>query len=242
MLGLPDAARALLFDLDGVLTQTAVIHQRAWKQMFDEFLAGRGESPFREQDYLDYVDGKPRPDGVRGFLSSRGITLPEGGPDDPPNAETVYSLGARKNALVVRLIDEQGVDAYEDAVRYLDALAATDLKLAVVSSSANCRHVLEVAGLLDRFELIVDGVVGARESLPGKPAPDTFLYAAKQLGAAADDAVVFEDALAGVQAGRAGNFCAVVGVNRGDEANGAALEAGGASVVVGALTELLEIT
>lgn len=234
MPGLPDTARALLFDLDGVLTKTAVVHGQAWKQMFDEFLRERDPvyfRPFTDQDYLDYVDGRPREDGVRAFLASRDIELP---PD------RIEALGARKNELVVRLIDEQGVEVYPDAIIYLDALAARGLRLAVVSASRNCRRVLEVTGLAGRFELVVDGTVVARERLAGKPAPDSFLYAARELGAGPGAAVVFEDAVAGVQAGRAGGFAAVVGVNRISEENGRTLAGQGATIVVTRLTELLE--
>lgn len=240
MLGLPEGTQALLFDLDGVLTKTAVVHTAAWKAMFDAFLTERGLPEFRDADYLEYVDGKPRPDGITSFLASRGITLPLGEPDDPPSADTVHGLGARKNALVLEIIDRDGVEAYDDAVAYLDAVAQTDLRLAVVSSSANCRRVLEVAGLADRFPLVVDGVVIAAEGLRGKPAPDCFLLAARRLHVAPANAAVFEDALSGVQAGRDGGFGTVVGVNRGDPATGAALAAGGATLVIQTLTELLE--
>lgn len=245
MLGLPDGVKACLFDLDGVITKTAVIHSAAWKQMFDEFLRERSEQtgeqqpPFDESsDYGQYVDGKPRSDGVRSFLSSRGIELPDGDPDDPPEAETVTGLGNSKNELVLRLIHEQGVDAYEGSVRYLEAAREAGLKIAVVSSSANCRDVLVAAGLEDFFEARVDGVVAAEQGLKGKPAPDTFLVAASELGVEASEAAVFEDALAGVQAGRAGSFAYVVGVDRVDHAE--ALREHGASVVVEDLAELLE--
>jgi beta-phosphoglucomutase family hydrolase len=240
MLGLPEGARALLFDLDGVLTQTAVVHTAAWKTMFDDFLEARGEPEFTDDDYLQYVDGKPRPDGITSFLLSRGIALPVGSPSDPTSADTVTGLGARKNELVLQIIDRDGVNAYQDAVDYLDAAAETDLKLAVVSSSANAKRVLAAAGIADRFSLVVDGVVIAREGLRGKPAPDCFLLAASDLGATAAEAVVFEDALSGVQAGRDGDFGTVVGVNRVDAANGKALKDAGATVVVQSLTDLLE--
>lgn len=240
MLGLPEGTQALLFDLDGVLTKTAVVHTAAWKAMFDAFLAERGLPEFVDNDYLEYVDGKPRPDGITSFLASRGITLPIGEPDDPATAETVHGLGARKNALVLEIIDRDGVEAYPDAIVYLDAAAAAGVHVAVVSSSANCRRVLEVAGLADRFPLVVDGVVIAAEGLRGKPAPDCFLLAARRLGVEPADAAVFEDALSGVNAGRDGAFGTVVGVNRVDAANGAALAAAGATLVVPTLTDLLE--
>jgi len=240
MLGLPEGTEALLFDLDGVLTKTAVVHTAAWKAMFDAFLAGRGLPEFTEADYLEYVDGKPRPDGITSFLASRGIVLPVGAPDDPAEAETVHGLGARKNALVLEIIDRDGVEAYDDAVVYLDAAAKAGAHLAVVSSSANCRRVLEVAGLASRFPLVVDGVVIAREGIRGKPAPDCFLLAARELGVAPANAAVFEDALSGVNAARDGAFGTVVGVNRVDAATGEALARGGATIVVSTLTELLE--
>lgn len=245
MLGLPDDVQALLFDLDGVLTETAVVHTRAWKEMFDAYLQQRAASdhaefvPFSEADYLDYVDGRPRPDGVRSFLASRAITLPEGNADDGGDVETVNGLGARKNALVLEILDRDGVDQYADAVTYLDAVATTGMRSAVVSSSANCRRVLEITGLLDRFELVVDGNVIVEQGLRGKPAPDSFLYAAETLGARANQAAVFEDAIAGVESGRDGRFGCVVGVARGGPASERALAAAGADRVVTALTELL---
>lgn len=233
MAGLPDGVRALLFDLDGVLTKTAVVHARAWKQMFDEFLRARDPiyfRPFSDEDYLRYVDGKPREDGVRAFLASRDITVSE---------DEIEALGARKNELVVRLIDQHGVEVYPDAVAYLDHITGQNLHLAVVSSSRNCRRVLEVTGLTDRFEQVVDGTVIGRERLAGKPAPDSFLYAARQFELGPESAVVFEDAIVGVQAGRAGGFAGVVGVNRVSRENGAKLAAVGATIVVTQLTELL---
>jgi beta-phosphoglucomutase family hydrolase len=245
MLGLPDAIRGCLFDLDGVLTQTAKVHAAAWKQMFDEYLQCRadreGEAfvPFDAgEDYNEYVDGKPRYDGVRSFLESRGIDLPDGSPDDPPSAETVDGLGNRKNELVLELIQRDGVDAYEGSIRYVEAARDAGLRRAVVSSSTNCRDVLEAAGMLDLFEEIVDGNVAREERLKGKPAPDTFLAGARKLGLEAAEAVVFEDAVAGVEAGRAGAFGFVVGVDRVAHAD--ALRAHGADVVVEDLEELLE--
>jgi beta-phosphoglucomutase family hydrolase len=245
VLGLPDRVKACLFDLDGVLTKTAVVHAAAWKQMFDDYLrerAGReGEKfvPFDPvADYNEYVDGKPRYDGVRSFLESRGIELDEGDDDDPPGAETVRGLGNRKNDLVLKLIREQGVEAYEGSVRYLEAARDAGLRRAVVSSSANCRDVLDAAGIEHFFEVRVDGLVAEREGLKGKPAPDTFLAAARELGLGPDEAAVFEDALAGVEAGRAGKFAYVVGVDRVDHAD--ALREHGADVVVEDLAELLD--
>jgi beta-phosphoglucomutase family hydrolase len=244
-LGLPDGIRACLFDLDGVLTQTAKVHAAAWKQMFDEYLQARAERagvqlvPFDgREDYDRYVDGKPRYDGVRSFLASRGITLDEGTPDDPPSAETVAGLGNRKNELVLKLIEEQGVEPYEGSVRYVRAAADAGLRRAVVSSSANCRAVLESADMLDLFEEIVDGNVLAERGLNGKPAPDTFLAAADALGTSAAESAVYEDALSGVEAGRAGNFGLVVGVDRVGQA--AALKEHGADIVVEDLAELLD--
>lgn len=243
MLGLPEGAKACLFDLDGVLTQTAKVHAAAWKQMFDDFLRQRAEEsgePFQEftqRDYDRYVDGKPRADGVRSFLQSRGIELPEGELDDPPAAATVTGLGNRKNELVLDLIHRDGVDPYEGSIRYVEAARDAGLRRAVVSSSTNCVDVLEAAGIRDLFEEIVDGKVAAREGLKGKPAPDTFLAGARKLGVDVHEAVVFEDALAGVQAGRAGGFGCVIGVDRVDQAD--ALREHGASIVVQDLDELL---
>jgi beta-phosphoglucomutase family hydrolase len=245
VLGLPNGVGACLFDLDGVLTKTATVHAAAWKQMFDAYLRERAERtgeefvPFDPKaDYSEYVDGKPRADGVRSFLQSRGIELPEGNPDDPPGAETIHGLGNRKNELVVRLIREQGVEPYEGSVRYLEAVRDAGLRRAVVSSSANCHDVLIAAGIDDFFEARIDGVVAKRDHLKGKPAPDTFLAAARELDAAPGEAAVFEDALAGVAAGRAGNFACVVGLDRLGQAD--ALREHGATIVVSDLAELLE--
>jgi beta-phosphoglucomutase family hydrolase len=245
VLGLPDSARACLFDLDGVLTKTAIVHAAAWKQMFDEYLRDRAERsgndfvPFdSDADYGEYVDGKPRADGVRSFLASRGIELPDGDPDDPPSAETISGLGNRKNQLVLHLIHEQGVEAYEGSVRYLEAARDAGLRRAVVSSSTNCHDVLVAAGIEQFLEARIDGVVAERDALKGKPAPDTFLAGARALSVAPDDAVVFEDALAGVEAGRAGHFGCVVGVDRVGHAD--ALRRHGATIVVEDLARLLE--
>jgi beta-phosphoglucomutase family hydrolase len=244
VLGVPSGVTACLFDLDGVLTQTAKVHSAAWKLMFDDYLRERarrtGEAfvafdPIREYD--QYVDGKPRYDGVRAFLASRGVTLPEGNPSDTPDTETIHGLGNRKNEIVLRLIREQGVQPYEGSVRYVEAVQAAGLRRAVVSSSTNCRDVLAAAGIQDLFEAIVDGVVAEREHLQGKPAPDTFLAGARTLGVEPAEAVVFEDALAGVEAGRAGRFGFVVGVDRVGQAE--ALRDHGADLVVDDLARLL---
>ncbi len=242
MLGLPDNITACLFDLDGVLTQTAKVHAAAWKQTFDEYLRGRDGDGFKEfdpvDDYDEYVDGKPRYDGVQSFLESRGIELPWGSADDPPTAETICGIGNRKNDLVQKLIAEQGVDAYEGSVRYVRAARDAGLRRAVVSSSANCREVLIAAGIEDLFEARIDGQVADEQHLKGKPAPDTFLAGARALGVEPANATVFEDALAGVQAGRDGHFGFVVGVDRTGQAQ--ALHEHGATVVVKDLAELLE--
>jgi beta-phosphoglucomutase family hydrolase len=245
MLGLPANVTACLFDLDGVLTQTAKVHAAAWKEMFDSYLRDRAERTGEElvpfdpvEDYDEFVDGLPRYDGVRSFLASRGIELPQGTPGDPPGAETIDGLGNRKNEIVLKLIREQGVQPYEGSVRYVKAAIAAGLRRAVVSSSTNCRDVLVAAGIEDLFEEIVDGHVAEREGLKGKPAPDTFLAGARALGVAADRAAVFEDALAGVQAGRAGRFGCVVGVDRVGQSD--ALKAHGADIVVRDLAELLD--
>jgi beta-phosphoglucomutase family hydrolase len=245
MVGLPSVIRACLFDLDGVLTQTARVHAAAWKEMFDAFLRARaartGDAfvPFDlVDDYDDYVDGKPRYDGVRSFLASRGIDLPLGRTRDPPTAETVSGLGNRKNELVLALIHEQGVDAYQGSVRYVHAARDAGLRRAVVSSSANCKEVLAAAGLVELIEVRIDGIVAAREHLKGKPAPDTFLAAARAFDVPPARAAVFEDALAGVAAGRAGRFGYVVGVDRVGQAE--ALREHGADLVVSDLAELLD--
>jgi len=236
--------RVCLFDLDGVLTKTAEVHSAAWKQMFDAYLEERAErtgtqfAPFDPvYDYDEYVDGKPRYEGVQSFLAARGIELPRGEPSDPPGAETVDGLGNRKNAILLRLIHERGVEPYEGSVRYVEAAREAGLRRAVVSSSTNCRDVLAAAGIEDLFEVRIDGVVAEREHLRGKPAPDTFLAGARALGADAAEAAVFEDALAGVAAGRAGGFGFVVGVDRTGQAK--ALREHGADVVVTDLGELL---
>lgn len=244
MVGVPTGIRAFLFDLDGVLTQTAKVHAAAWKEMFDAFLRGRAEAggeafvPFEiATDYVEYVDGKLREDGVRAFLASRGIALPTGEADDPAMAETVHGLGTRKNDLVLSLIEERGVEVYPGSVRFVEAARAAGMRTAVVSASKNCQAVLAAAGIEGLFEVRVDGVVAAERGLRGKPAPDTFLAAAEILGVAPPRCAVVEDAVAGVVAGRAGGFGWVVGVDRLRRAD--ALRAQGADVVVGDLSDLL---
>lgn len=245
MLGLPDEIHGLLFDLDGVLTQTAKVHAEAWKQTFDEYLKQRADKsgekfvPFdKVSDYDDYVDGKPRYDGVQSFLQSRGIDLPEGSDDDPPDAETIHGIGNRKNELVLKLIHDDGVQPYEGSVRYVKAAADAGVPRAVVSSSTNTHAVLKAAGLDGYFDHVVDGVYTTRHHLKGKPAPDTYLAGARELGLEPANAAVFEDALAGVESGRAGNFGYVVGVDRVGQAD--ALKQHGADVVVKDLAELLD--
>ncbi|MEV4703695.1 beta-phosphoglucomutase family hydrolase [Actinoplanes sp. NPDC049316] len=244
MLGLPPHVTACLFDLDGVLTQTALVHNAAWKQTFDAFLQdwsaqhGQPFVPFDTgADYHRYVDGRQRADGVRTFLASRSITLPEGAPDDGPDEETVNGIGNRKNLLVLQKIREGAVQVYPGSVDYLHAAKDAGLRRAVVSASANCKDVLEAAKIADLLEERVDGVTARAEQLPGKPAPDTFLYGAKLLGVPPENCAVFEDALAGVEAGRAGGFGIVIGVDRVGQAD--ALREHGADIVVQDLAELL---
>jgi beta-phosphoglucomutase family hydrolase len=242
-LGLPAAIDACLFDLDGVLTQTAKTHAAAWKQMFDAYLHRRAERTgeelreFTGDDYNAYVDGKPRYDGVRSFLQSRGIDLPEGTPDDPPDAETVSGLGNRKNDIVLDLIRREGVETYPRSIDYVRRVREAGLRTAVVTSSKNRDEVLTAAGIQGLFDAHVDGNVAEREHLRGKPAPDTFLAGARKLGSTAEHAAVFEDAIAGVEAGRAGDFGYVVGVDRVGHAQ--ALREHGADVVVSDLSELV---
>jgi beta-phosphoglucomutase family hydrolase len=240
----PDGIVACLFDLDGVLVQTARLHAAAWKRLFDGFLRERADrrgEPFRPfelpDDYVAHVDGRLREDGVRSFLASRGIDLPEGGEDDPSGAETVHGLATRKNELALELLEQQGVDVYEGSIRFVDAARAVGLRRAVVSASRNTRAALAAAGIAGSFEVVVDGVVAARDGLAGKPRPDTFLAAAAELGVEPRRAAVFEDALAGVEAGRAGGFGWVVAVDRGAGAD--ALRRSGADVVVADLGELV---
>lgn len=245
VLGLPDGVRGCLFDLDGVLTKTALVHDAAWKEMFDDFLrdrarrAGQPFVPFDPvRDYDEYVDGKPRADGTRSFLASRGIELPEGDPADLPEAETIRGLGNRKNEIVLRRMRTDGVQVYDGSVRYVRAVKAAGLARAVVSSSANCAAVLETAEIADLFDARIDGIVAERDHLRGKPAPDCFLVGARALGLEPAQAAVFEDALAGVEAGRAGGFGLVVGVDRVGQA--AQLAEHGADVVVSDLAELAD--
>lgn len=243
-LGLPAGIRAALFDLDGVLTDTASVHKKAWKAMFDDFLRRRAErageafTPFDMQsDYLNYVDGKKREDGVRSFLASRNIELPDGDPDDPPTSETVHGLGNAKNEMFQQILRTDGVEVFEGSRRYLQAVADAGLGIAVVSSSANTREVLELTGLAQFVQHRVDGVVLREEHIAGKPAPDSFLRAAQLLGIEPEQGAVFEDALSGVEAGRAGRFGLVVGVDRVGQAE--ALRRNGADIVVSDLAELL---
>jgi beta-phosphoglucomutase family hydrolase len=245
MLGLPPEVTACLFDLDGVLTRTASVHAAAWKQMFDAFLqewatrTGQEFVPFDAgADYDNYVDGRPRLEGTRGFLQSRGIDLPEGSPDDPPGSLTVHALSNQKNDLVLRMLREGGVEVYEGSVRYVQAVRNAGLRTAVVSSSANTAEVLDAAGISHQFDARIDGIVAAERHLAGKPAPDTFLAGAAAVGVGPESAAVFEDALVGVEAGRAGGFALVVGVDRVGQAD--ELRRHGADVVVSDLSELLE--
>lgn len=244
MLGLPDGVTACLFDMDGVITQTAKVHDAAWKEMFDEFLrewsAGHNVSfvPFDPvRDYDEYVDGKPRMEGTASFLESRGIELPAGEEGDPPGAHTIWGLSNKKNDLILKVLARDGVQVYEGSARYVKAVREAGLRTAIVSSSANTQAVLLAAGVADLFDARVDHQVAQARKLHGKPAPDTFLEAARLLGVPAASGCVFEDALAGVAAGRAGNFGFVVGVDRVGQAE--QLHAHGADVVVQDLAELL---
>jgi beta-phosphoglucomutase family hydrolase len=239
VLGLPDGIKACLFDLDGVLTQTAKVHAKAWKEMFDGFLETQeGQKPFdAHADYDEYVDGKPREDGVRDFLKSRGIELPEGDADDGADQETINGLGTRKNDIVQKVIERDGVEPYAGSVRYLEAARDAGLRRAVVSSSHNCEAVLKAAGIDHLLEERVDGDTAVEQHLDGKPAPDMFLAGAKAVGVEPGEAAVFEDALVGVEAGHAGKFGHVVGVDRVGQRD--ALSEHGADVVVDDLDELL---
>lgn len=241
---LPDAIQACLFDMDGVLTRTATVHAKAWAEAFDALLQRHAEAdgsafvPFDPKaDYTAHVDGKPRADGVRDFLASRGITLPEGAPDDPPTAETINGVGNAKNVKLLEVLERDGVEVFDGSVRFLHAAKAAGLRTAVVSSSANTVAALTAAGILDLMEERVDGTTIASEGIKGKPAPDTFLLAATRLGLEPAQCAVFEDALAGVAAGRAGNFGLVVGVDRAGQRE--ALLRDGADIVVDDLEELL---
>jgi beta-phosphoglucomutase family hydrolase len=246
MLGLPPEVKACLFDLDGVLTRTATVHYAAWKETFDTFLRrladeqGTPFTPFEQSDYDRFVDGRPRLDGTRGFLESRGIDLPEGVPDDPPTAATIWGLSNAKNDLVLRKLEEGQVEVYPGSVRYVEAVRAAGYATAVVSSSANTPAVLAAAGITELFDHRIDGNVAKERQLRGKPAPDTFVAAARDLGVGPEAAAVYEDALAGVAAGKAGGFRIVIGVDRVGQAE--ALAEHGADVVVQDLSELLEDT
>ena len=244
VLGLPDSIHGLLFDMDGVLTQTAVVHAEAWKQAFDAFLKERADQqgenfePFdKDKEYDEYVDGKSRLDGVRSFLESRGITLAEGSAEDDPKAETVNGIGNRKNDILLELIHKDGVEPYEGSVRYVHAALEQGLRCAVVSSSTNTHDILAAAGMGDLFEKVIDGNVVTHDHLQGKPAPDSYLAGAEAISVDPVNAAVFEDALAGVEAGHNGAFGCVVGVDRVGQ--GEALRAHGASIVVTDLAELL---
>ncbi len=229
---------AALFDLDGVVTPTAEVHMRAWSVMFNEFLSAHGDQvPYTDQDYFDYVDGKPRYDGVRSLLTARGIVLPEGQPTDPPEAETVSGVGNRKNLYFGKVLAEEGVQAYPGSVALLDALRALGVPMAIVSSSRNAPAVLAAAGVTDYFSEVMHGGVASERHLAGKPAPDTFLAAAADLGVAPDRCVVLEDAISGIEAGASGSFGLVVGVDRG--VGTPALVKAGADLVVTDLAELL---
>jgi beta-phosphoglucomutase family hydrolase len=244
MLGLPEKIVACLFDMDGVVTRTAVVHDAAWKEMFDDFLHQRatqtGERfvPFDPvQDYDEYVDGKPRLEGTRAFLRSRSIELPDGTPEDPPGTPTIWGLSNRKNDLVLEVLARDGVEVYDGSLRYIKAVKAAGIRTAIVSSSANTEQVLAAGRVTGLFDARVDAQVADAKGLHGKPAPDTYLKAARELGVEPAGAAVFEDALVGVQAGRAGNFGYVVGVDRVGQAAG--LRQHGADVVVRDLGELL---
>ncbi|AEG44933.1 HAD family phosphatase [Isoptericola variabilis] len=228
--------RAVLFDLDGVLTPTAALHMRAWERLFAPWCSQQGVAPYTDADYFAHVDGRPRYDGVAAFVASRGVELPWGSPDDAPGDGSVCALGNRKDEIVNRMFAEEGIEPYPGSVRFLDAVTAAGARVAVVSSSRNTPTVLAAAGLADRFEVVVDGNVAARERLAGKPAPDTYVRAAELVGVPAGQAVVVEDAVSGVAAGRAGGFGLVVGVDRGVGAQ--ALREHGADVVVTDLDEL----
>jgi beta-phosphoglucomutase family hydrolase len=232
--------RAVLFDLDGVLTPTADVHMSAWSRLFTPYLLSRGlTEPYSDADYFAYIDGKPRYDGVRSFLASRGIMLPEGEPGDSPDTDTVCGLGNRKNSAFTETLSEQGVSPYPGSLRFLDAVTAAGIAVAVVSSSRNAEPVLRAAGLRDRFDVVVDGMVSASLGLAGKPAAATYVYGAEQLGFSPEECVVVEDAHSGVQAGRAGGFGLVLGVNRGVGAQ--TLLDSGADIVVDDLDELLPL-
>ena len=233
---------AVLFDLDGVITPTAEVHMHAWAEMFGPFLEQRGAAKYTDEDYFAHIDGRPRYEGVAALLDARDIDLPWGDPSDPSDqeagAETVCGLGNRKNDVFGEVLARDGVDAYPGSVRLLDALEERGTRMAIVSSSANAPDVLRAAGILDRFDTVVDGAVAKKNDLPGKPRPDTYEFAADELGVPHERSVVFEDAVSGVQAGAAGDFAYVVGVDRGAGAD--TLRSNGADVVVGDLGELVD--
>jgi beta-phosphoglucomutase family hydrolase len=243
MFGLPDGVTACLFDMDGVVTKTALVHSAAWKEMFDDFLRQHAKDtgtefvPFDSHDYDTYVDGKPRLDGTRSFLESRDIKLPEGSPDDPAGKATINGLSNKKNELVLAVLARDGVQVYDDTITYIHTVRAGGLATAIVSSSANTQQVLDSAGIADLFDVRVDGQIAKERGLKGKPAPDTFLAAAEELHVPASQAVVFEDAVAGVEAGHAGHFAFVVGVDRVGHA--AELRQHGADVAVQDVASLL---
>ncbi len=230
---------AALFDLDGVITPTALVHMRAWEQLFAPYLEGRGATPYSEADYFAHIDGKPRYDGVRSLLTARGIELPEGGSDDSADEDTIHGLGNRKNDIFAQILEIEGVEPYPGSVALLDELEQRGLKLAIVSSSRNASVVLKAAELFDRFEVIIDGTVAVKNHLAGKPSPDTFAFAARELDVTDERSIVFEDAISGVAAGHAGGFGLVVGVNRGAGAD--ALTDAGADQVVDDLAELVTL-
>lgn len=231
-------ASAILFDLDGVLTPTAIVHEQSWQQLFEDYLQDvHGADGYRESDYFDHIDGKPRFDGVRDFLASRSIVLPEGHADDGPANDTVHGLGNRKNKVFNDIVESDGVTPYEGSVRFLEAALALGLRVAVVSSSRNAPAVLRAAGLAERFPVVVDGVVAAAKGLPGKPSPATYDYAAQLLDLPSNECVVVEDAVSGVLAGSTGSFHSVIGVDRG--AGRQTLLDAGATLVVDDLNELL---
>ena len=231
--------RGVLFDLDGVLTPTTDVHRAAWSLLFEPYLQAHGVDGYTEQDYFDYIDGKPRYEGVASMLATRGIELPNGDPSDDPSTESICGLGNRKNDIVSRMLAEGGVTPYPGSILFLDAVTEAGLQVAVVSSSRNAPSVLAAAGIADRFGIVVDGTLAAAENIAGKPAPDTYLHAAQLLGLTAAQCVVVEDAHSGVQAGRAGNFGLVLGVDRG--AGAQQLLDSGADLVVDDLQDMLPL-
>ncbi|MFJ4467478.1 HAD family hydrolase [Streptomyces sp. NPDC089424] len=240
-LGVPETIDTCLFDLDGVITKTAAMHEAAWRETFDPFLRRRLGADFRPFDlyaFNAYVDGRPRTEGVRSFLASRDIVIPEGLPDDSAQQDTVNGLGRRKNELLLEKIRSEGVEPYPTTLHYIEEVRRLGLRTAVVSSSANCREVLRSIGAEELFDVRVDGLVAAERGLPGKPRPDTFLAAAHDLGSTAEASAVFEDALAGIDAARAGRFGFTIGVDRAGQ--GDVMRAHGADVVVRDISELVD--